>query len=197
VTRMVLLKRRYSYARTHTDMSQIPFYFLKPKGASCAWRTAWASTNCPSELLYWRGGGGACRPGAYGSFAYCWVYSESNCSIMVNGGFIGSTKIGHDGTTFCNTSSNQYVAPSSNAGLTIDFWKALADGAWTSSTTINVYCIQFIYGSAGNVHIGPYPFNSYPYWNKYSGSLLASGNCGSGLSPSFTLTAYSDGTISV
>lgn len=115
--------------------------------------------------------------------------------LAVGGGFLGALKIDRRG--WCPDTS-AYVGYGTN--LRLDVWKALADGAWTSSTTISVYA----YVQTATVPAGGWYFSVSPAENGtapasqsrvISPPIVLTNSC-----PAIavgTVIFYDDGTFSV
>lgn len=143
--------------------------------APCCWRS---TTTCPDTLRIFMPLDGI--PVGVGSI---------QISVRFNGGNIAGD---------CLTDS--YVTTSFSPGVSrtffVDVWRALRDGAWSSSTTVIIYSRQTA------------PFNTIDYGptNDSSGSctttgyiypVTAIGTCGAPPTPVATITIMDDGTVSI
>lgn len=124
----------------------------------------------------------------------CWIIAAN---------FAGRGKVGHS----CGGSDTYVTEWSSgnNRGLSIDVWKAHADGIWTSSVAIQVYVAG--YAALGlSAQVWAYPTNNFAGYNVtksscwLDGTLSGCNAIGGWLCPtnlSATVTVYDDGSLSI
>lgn len=204
-THQGLPRKCYFFARILTDMGHSLLFNRRPKNASCGW--VYNAMSAPIyKTSWWVGGLNLINyPGNTNISAACFASKEFGLlSIYCSTDFNISSSVFTPGNSYGTLAGGscgslyQYVSRRTGSGYflyTIDVWKALQDGFWTSSFTVD---IRLSTGGSATMLCGNYgSAQGNPFVQSTKTISYFYDTCVSPGPADWTLTVYDDGTLNL